>query len=264
MKFSINEIFDYSLLVRRPMLGEFDEEEFPFMEDYMEHYDELDIVLNELFMTRVIKGDFPSISQAYLNFTPKVKAFLRFNFHKWLHEYELTKLDYNPIYNTKWVNTRTIKGDLEKESGTTGLTNGGSITSADTGNIKNTTGKPVGDSLTDRTTTSTHFDVPYDNLSERETSKDQTHEEPLGSVTTLGTNNTKTLNTTETTTHGKNVATDYTIEDVKEGNIGVMTNQQLMEAELNFWDYFSFYKKVFEDLIANICEPFWFDDEEFS
>lgn len=61
-------------------------------------------------------------------------------------------------------------------------------------------------------------------------------------------------NTANLTNNNARTADDTTTETIRaHGNIGVTTNQQMMEQEVNFWTSFSFYKIVATKFMFDLC-----------
>lgn len=63
------------------------------------------------------------------------------------------------------------------------------------------------------------------------------------------------ITSTQTKDATSKTASNYTdkVTDETKGNIGVTTTQQMMQQEVNFWDAFNFYDKIFDDILKTLC-----------
>lgn len=193
-------------------------------------------------------------------------------------------------YSDGGSDTTTISGtDIYSDSGSDSTTHSGtdtysdsgtdSISKTDSGNSNAITkvngfdGGEVNDNTVSTTTSSEETDsttygktnTNTKNLKDNTTyGKTNTNTKDLSNSTNYGKTSTNTKDLTDTTTYGKTNTntkdlTDTetektTTENTRGGNIGVTMTQQLLEADLNYWNKASarFYDNVIKDILNEI------------
>lgn len=196
---------------------------------------------------------------------------------KWAKLWEAYSAQYNPISNYDMTETEVIDRNVSKDgtdTGTLNTANTGTVSdsTSDSGTVNTTTSDTKTNTGTQATTTTdSNSDGIYGfNSSESvgsntsDGSSTNTRTDNLSSSDTgseletrnLTIANTKTLNTNEHETH--NLANSEDIEEdttrtlSRSGNIGVTTTQQMIESEIELWQW-NFYKQVFEDIDSILC-----------
>lgn len=222
-----------------------------------------------------------SAEEVLAEFKADVLAMLISDMKKYSQFYDLTKLKYNPIenYNMKegGNDVTTSKHAEQSDAGTSKSTNnyGTQTNTSDYGAVKTTVNIGSAKSTEDlgaRTDSTTGKVSGYNdsalidaNASESSTGSqknvrlDEAH---------VDTNDTNAHSDTVTTSSREDSATfeqinpsktsgsnDVSLEHnlTRAGNIGVTTTQQMMTQEFRFWDRFSFYKIIFDDVIKSLC-----------
>ena len=196
---------------------------------------------------------------------------------KWTKLYNIYETQYNPLNNYSMEETETVERDISRSG-----TDGGTINNANTGTISDSgtdtgtvttvtdgettntgTQSNAGTSNTEdgifgfnsstsvgsNTSDNTNSNTRTDNLA-------STNDETVTETRNLADSNTKTLNTTDletrNLTHSDTESDDTTIERTREGNTGIYSPQQLIQDELELWQW-NFYKQVFEDIDSILC-----------
>ena len=99
------------------------------------------------------------------------------------------------------------------------------------------------------TRATTHTDLRTDNLA-------STEDVTVTETRNLTDSNTKTLNTTDLETRNLSTSNSSTNETdrtlTRSGNIGVTTTQQMLQSEVDLWQW-TFFKQVFEDIDSVLC-----------
>lgn len=214
-------------------------------------------------------------------FKQDVFALLVKNRAAYQHLFDLTGLEYDPIANydrhseIKTVHQGTDEstsndGDRE-ETHTTGAQEsstkyGQQHTSTEYGAISTT------DNIGGVTVTTDHKVSGYNDTSLNEASQDieetgdatNQHSEEVHTDTQSADEHTDvvsngeredTISSTQTkdSTYKTDSNYNHTVTDDSKGNIGVTTTQQMMQQEVNFWDAFNFYDKIFDDILKTLC-----------
>lgn len=181
--------------------------------------------------------------------------------NSWLHLYEASKAEYNPIENTDAIETLTetrsgsgtdgnlrTLNTLNTTGNTTNIESSGSVSGSNS-QISSGTGSrsddvfgfdsvnPVGDKRSSDTESN---NTSGTNSSDTETTSDTTSSgtsSDTGTITDAGTNS-----------HTETITRNYR----KHGNIGVMTMNQLLSGDVEFWQW-SFIRNVMDDIIDLIA-----------
>lgn len=163
-------------------------------------------------------------------------AYMMFS-KKWARNWTILNMEYNPIENYSMTERSVLTRDnTEEHSGTDQNIRTGSQANANTGTI-----------------TDAANNTQTGQVSAFNSSSFQDSDKVSG---TSG--NTRTLNTTETTTynnvkdaltHGEQISHDdeEVTEHERSGNIGVTTSQQMAESDLQLWRW-NFFYEVFADI----------------
>lgn len=149
-------------------------------------------------------------------------------------QYNLLTAEYNPIENYH----------MEEE---TDNTHSGQTTDAHTGTIIDSNAGSMSSS-----DSSSSEDKVYAFDSTAYQPSDKTDNQDTLSSSNLSTN-TRTLGNTDTRTHGDTIHT----ETVRHGNIGVTTNQKMVEDERNLWLWNFFTKFLFPTVDAVLTVPYY-------
>ena len=180
--------------------------------------------------------------------------------NSWEHLYNAAKAEYNPIDNTDAMETLT-------ETRTGSGTDGNTRTLNTTNTTSNTVSVDVSGSVNgSNSQTTTGSGSKSDNVFAFDSSNavPKTSSSDTESNTTSGTNSSTTESESESTSSGSNRDTG-TITDSgtnshtetltrnyrKHGNIGVMTMNQLLAGDVEFWQW-NFMENVFADIIDMI------------
>lgn len=196
---------------------------------------------------------------------------------KWSKLWNVYETAYNPINNYRMEETETVDRDVTRSG-----TDGGTINNANTGTI--TDSGTEGGTLTtvtdgETTNTGTQSNSGTNNTQDgifgfnsstsvgSNTSDNQnsnlrtdnlasTNDETVTETRNLTDGNTRTLNTTDletrNLTHSDTEADDSTREVSREGTTGIYTPQQLINEEIELWQW-NFFKQVFEDIDSILC-----------
>lgn len=196
---------------------------------------------------------------------------------KWTKLWNVYQITYDPITNYSMTETETIERDVTRngvEEGTIDNTNSGTIVDAgseggtvttDTAGTTTNTGTQSNDgtsntedgifgfnssiSVGSDTSDNQTSNVRTDNLS-------STSDETVTETKNLTDRNTKTLDVTDAEsrylTHNNSENDDSTRELTRSGNIGVTTSQQMIESEIELWQW-NYFKQVFEDIDSILC-----------
>ena len=99
------------------------------------------------------------------------------------------------------------------------------------------------------TRATTHTDLRTDNLASTEdVTVTETRNLTDGNTKTLNTNDLETRNLASSNSGSSEV--DRTLN--RSGNIGVTTTQQMLQSEIDLWQW-TFFKQVFEDIDSVLC-----------
>ena len=157
----------------------------------------------------------------------------------WEHEYKTLTVEYNPIENTDFVETIKDKDHRDTE--------GGTVTTGKSTNISVTTGKMTNDNDINVAGFDSASNVP---------SSDST------STTDYTGDGTDPLTVTSTTDYGTKSGTPMTVDNTgssdgtyerelrRHGNIGVVTNAQMISSDIDVWKLNNFY----DILCSDICK----------
>lgn len=222
-----------------------------------------------------------SVEDVLAEFKDDILAMLISDMKKYSQFYELTKLEYNPIENYNMVeggtDTTNAKHSEQSDSGTSLMTNnyGTQTNTSDFGAVENTVsigGTKTTEDIGGRTDTTTGKVSGYNDTTLVDANASESSSGSQKNVSTedprTDSNNTKAHTDTVTTSAREdtvmheqiNPSTSSGTNDVavdhhltRTGNIGVTTTQQMMDQEVKFWDAFSFYKVIFDDIIKSMC-----------
>ena len=164
----------------------------------------------------------------------------------WEHEYKTLTVEYNPIENTDFIETISDKTHKENE--------GNNVTTGkmDVTNTSSTTGE---------FTNSNELNVAGFNSSTNVAASDSTN------TTNYGTDqdNPLTVSSTASTDYGTKDGTPITVDNSgsedgtyerelrKHGNIGVTTNAQMIESDIDVWQLNNFYDILCKDICKVIA-----------
>lgn len=196
--------------------------------------------------------------------------------NKWSRLYRILSLEYEPIENYSMIETeKTTSTNENTDTITTNTTNSNDVTETNTGtntanDSENTTGKnTITDSRTiaeDNSVTNNNSLYGFNSVSgvnadsqngteTRNTTDNNTHNDDLkGTRTNEHSENINTSKVTTQTndiqdvkdgTHTENGTQDRTL--TRHGNIGVTTSQQMLNSEIELWQW-DFFSGVFKDI----------------
>ncbi len=196
--------------------------------------------------------------------------------NKWIRLYRILSLEYEPIENYNMTETeKTTSTNENTDTITTNTTNSNDVTETNTGtntanDSENTTGK---NTITDSRTIAENNNVTNNNslygfnsassvnadsqngTEIRDTTDNNTHNDDLKGTRTN--EHTENINTSKVTaqkndikdvkdgTHTENGTQDRTL--ARHGNIGVTTSQQMLNSEIELWQW-DFFSGVFKDI----------------
>ena len=196
--------------------------------------------------------------------------------NKWSRLYHILSLEYEPIENYNMTETeRTTSTNENTDTITTNTTNSNDVTETNTGtntanDSENTTGK---NTITDSRTIAENNNVTNNNslygfnsasgvnadsqnsTEIRDTTDNNTHNDDLKGTRTN--EHSENINTSKVTaqkndikdvkdgTHTENGSQDRTL--TRHGNIGVTTSQQMLNSEIELWQW-DFFSGVFKDI----------------
>lgn len=196
--------------------------------------------------------------------------------NKWIRLYRILSLEYEPIENYNMTETeKTTSTNENTDTITTNTTNSNDVTETNTGtntanDSENTTGK---NTITDSRTIAENNNVTNNNslygfnsvsgvnadsqngTETRDTTDNNTHNDDLKCTRTN--EHTENINTSKVTaqkndikdvkdgTHTENGTQDRTL--ARHGNIGVTTSQQMLNSEIELWQW-DFFSGVFKDI----------------
>lgn len=196
--------------------------------------------------------------------------------NKWSKLYRILSLEYEPIENYNMTETESTKSTNENtDTITTNTTNSNDVTETNTGtntanDSENTTGK---NTITDSRTVTENNNVTNNNAlygfnSTSGVNSDSQNGTETRNVTDSNTHN-DDLKGTRTNEHSENINTSKVtaqkndVKDVKDGthtenssqdrtltrhgNIGVTTSQQMLNSEIELWQW-DFFSGVFKDI----------------
>lgn len=196
--------------------------------------------------------------------------------NKWSRLYRILSLEYEPIENYNMTETeKTISTNENTDTITTNTTNSNDVTETNTGtntanDSENTTGKnTITDSRTiaeDNSVTNNNSLYGFNSVSgvnadsqngteTRNTTDNNTHNDELKGTRTN--EHSENINTSKVTaqkndikdvkdgTHTENSSQDRTLS--RHGNIGVTTSQQMINSEIELWQW-DFFSGVFKDI----------------
>lgn len=196
---------------------------------------------------------------------------------KWSKLWNVYQVTYDPIENYSMTETETIERDITRngaDEGTIETSNvgtitdsgseGGSITTVTSAEMTNTgTQSNDGTSNTEdgifgfNSSISVGSDTSDNQTSNVRTDDlSSTKDETVTETKNLTDGNTRSLDTADTETrnltHSDSENDDLTRELTRSGNIGVTTSQQMIQSEIELWQW-NFYKQVFEDIDSILC-----------
>lgn len=196
--------------------------------------------------------------------------------NKWSRLYRILSLEYEPIENYNMTETeKTTSTNENTDTITTNTTNSNDVTETNTGtntanDSENTTGK---NTITDSRTVAENNNVTNNNslygfnstsgvnsdsqngTETRDTTDNNTHNDDLKGTRTN--EHSENINTSKVTaqkndikdvkdgTHTENGTQDRTL--TRHGNIGVTTSQQMLNSEIELWQW-DFFSGVFKDI----------------
>lgn len=196
--------------------------------------------------------------------------------NKWSKLYRILSLEYEPIENYNMIETeKTTSTNENTDTITTNTTNSNDVTETNTGtnttnDSENTTGK---NTITDSRTIAENNSVKNNNslygfnstsgvnadsqngTEKRNTTDNNTHNDDLKGTRTN--EHSENINTSKVTaqkndikdvkdgTHTENGSQDRTLS--RHGNIGVTTSQQMINSEIELWQW-NFFSEVFKDI----------------
>lgn len=196
--------------------------------------------------------------------------------NKWSRLYRILSLEYEPIENYNMTETeQTVSTNENTDTITTNTTNSNDVTETNTGtntsnDSESTTGKNV---ITDSRTITENNNVTNNNAlygfnsvsgvnsdsqngtETRNTTDENTHNDDLKGTRTN--EHSENINTSKVTaqkndikdikdgTHTENGSQDRTL--TRHGNIGVTTSQQMLNSEIELWQW-DFFSGVFKDI----------------
>lgn len=196
--------------------------------------------------------------------------------NKWSRLYRILSLEYEPIENYNMTETeKTTSTNENTDTITTNTTNSNDVTETNTGtntanDSENTTGK---NTITDSRTVAENNNVTNNNslygfnstsgvnsdsqngTETRDTTDNNTHNDDLKGTRTN--EHSENINTSKVTaqkndikdvkdgTHTENGTQDRTL--MRHGNIGVTTSQQMLNSEIELWQW-DFFSGVFKDI----------------
>lgn len=196
--------------------------------------------------------------------------------NKWSKLYRILSLEYEPIENYNMIETeKTTSTNENTDTITTNTTNSNDVTETNTGtntanDSENTTGKnTITDSRTikeDNNVTNNNSLYGFNSVSgvnsdsqngteTRNTTDSNTHNDDLKGTRTN--EHSENINTSKVTaqkndikdikdgTHTENGSQDRTLS--RHGNIGVTTSQQMINSEIELWQW-NFFSGVFKDI----------------
>lgn len=196
--------------------------------------------------------------------------------NKWSRLYRILSLEYEPIENYNMIETeKTTSTNENTDTITTNTTNSNNVTETNTGtntanDSENTTGK---NTITDSRTITENNNVTNNNslygfnsasgvnsdsqngTETRNTTDNNNHNDDLKGTRTN--EHSENINTSKVTaqkndikdvkdgTHTENGSQDRTL--TRHGNIGVTTSQQMINSEIELWQW-NFFSEVFKDI----------------
>ena len=170
------------------------------------------------------------------------KAIIAKHLTQWQHLWDTTQLEYSPITNYDMTENRTLtRAEDEQVVEDRDQTHGGSTTLAH--------------GLTDtishgKTNSQTTYQYGFNSTTPEQNPTDQVESEE-GGTTVDARSGTDTSTQNLTDTDDSTVTTDNDITEEEEihriGNIGVTTNQKLIQEERNLWIW-TFFERVFSDV----------------
>ena len=204
-------LMDNSLLNHYP---NFPNSNANFVRDYMENYSKYDKLFAQRYSDKRIlsfeeKVKFPA---AYNDWLEDATALCLVNIFSWAYLYHsLNDEDnyWNPTHNYDGTSETTTKGKMEGLSGTD--------------SVQSTNGATSG--------SVTEHSVPYDSSTEKETGKTTSHSDAVSN--------------SGSTTYGRQNDVDYTVKEVKGGNLGVSTVPDMIKGLESLDSFFDTVFKVY-------------------
>lgn len=198
---------------------------------------------------------------------------------KWDRLYTSYIADYNPIWNVDGSETTTVTNDLKKTtSGSSSLTDSGTDLTEDKSNVKNDSSRKIDNNglstnsgSEDKNSNVYGFDsaaATPERTEHTESSANgssEGHESETGSNEQEGTASSKITygKSSSGSNNGSESNTGTITTEVKRGgNIGVTMTQQMLEADLNYWNKTSarFYDNVIKDILNEITLKIYIPD----
>lgn len=190
---------------------------------------------------------------------------------KWDRLYKSYSAEYNPIWNVDGTETTTVTNNLKRTTtGTAAITDGGTDLTEDESNVKNESSRQSDNNGSSKNSGSEGkssnvygFDSSGATPERSESTttsyngSSEGHETETGTNTQDGTHSSKVTygKTSSGTNNGSESNTGtVTTEITRGGNIGVTMTQQLLEADLNYWNkpVARFYDDVIKDILNEI------------
>jgi len=266
---TVNDMYKYAKHSDVPMLA-LDSTNFDFWADYKSHYQDYDIIFNRMF-----KGFYyfdqeedEEVQNVLATFKADVNAMLRMNAKRYSELWRVHVVDdtsYSIIDNYDVTETKEGEGARDITD------NIGAKTSNSSVNVgakdKTVTDNIGAKSITNNSTTGQQTNTGTEKVSPYDTdtfNNDNQFEQVAGSRTDTGTSteqartdtsrtqeqaHTDTTQTTEsarTNTRGEESSESYNLH--RKGNIGTMTQSDVMRKHVDFWTSFDFYRLVFNDI----------------
>lgn len=169
----------------------------------------------------------------------------------WKHLLGIVESEYNPIWNvdgTEHIETKTTHGH------TITMKKGSSNTTEQL-----VTAESINEQLTESNNTNISYVAPYDSETFSPSSKDviTNNQGKLKTTSNAG----KIKNSLEGEDRDEHSGIDIVEENItKGGNIGVTITQQLLTAELNFWNKMNFFDLWFKSISNVISIPIYEED----
>lgn len=188
----------------------------------------------------------------------------------WKHLLGIVESEYNPIWNvdgTEHIQTKTTHGHtITMKKGSSNTTE--QLNSAESINEQIVGAESITEQLTESNNTNISYVAPYDSETFSPASKDviTNNQGKLKTSSDAGkmkttSNAGKIKNSLEGQDTDEHSGVDIVEENItKGGNIGVTMTQQLLTAELNFWNKMNFFDLWFKSISNVISIPIYEED----
>lgn len=177
--------------------------------------------------------DTTSFPSAYNEWIDETNSFVVYYIESWARLWYALNLDYNPTWNYDGKNETKTVGQLGSNIGTDQTTN-------------HVDPFEVTDTFSGSNTTTKDYTVPTDSTTERETDKTSVEESDSGT-----THYENVKESTSTTQFGTTNEADYTVTEIKGGNQGTTSTQQLLREEYELRKK-AFFDMVFDTLVKEL------------